>query len=254
MTLLRKFLKFIAPRSFKDGQFKCNELGKKLAFKKDVKRFLDTGCNDGSLTMEFVKAMGACEVHGIEFIDDYRKKAEDGGIICSSLDLNGRWSYDDNYFDVILSSQAIEHLHNTRVYLQESFRCLRPGGQLIVLTENLASWINIWSLIFGWMPFSTTPINAWNLGNPFIWHVDEPKDDEFLKKWGHSEVSGVVGHVRVLAYAGLRDLLRKIGFSNIKLYTKGYLPFYGTISDVLCFLDRRHGHFLIASCQKPEIL
>lgn len=251
MAFLRKFLKFIAPKSFKDGQLKCNELGKKLLIKNEVARFLDTGCSDGSLTIEFARAMGAKEVYGIEFTDEYRRQAEARDIICQSWDLNGNWKYSDDYFDVILSSQIIEHLHNTRFYLEECFRCLKPGGQLIVLTENLSSWVNIFSLFFGWMPFSTTNINGWNLGNPLIWHAGEAKDENFLKKWERSEASGVVGHVRVLAYKGLLDLLRKIGFTNIRLYSSGYLPFYGMASDILCFIDRRHGHFLIASAQKP---
>jgi SAM-dependent methyltransferase len=253
MIFFRKFLKLIAPRSFKDGQFKCNELGKKLLVKNGVARFLDTGCSDGSLTIEFAKKMGAKEVYGVEFTEEYRGQAETRGIICHSWDLNGKWGFSDDYFDVILSSQIIEHLHNTRFYLEECFRCLKPGGQLIVLTENLASWVNIFSLVFGWMPFSTTNINGWNLGNPLIWHEGEAKDEDFLKKWGRSEASGVVGHVRVLAYKGLRDLLKMTGFNTVKIYSKGYLPFFGRISDVFCFLDRWHGHFLIATAQKPPI-
>ena len=183
MVFLSKFLKFIAPKSFKDGQLRCNELGKKLLIRKDVARFLDTGCGDGSITIEFAKAMGAKEIYGVEFTDEYRRQAEARGIICRSWDLNGNWQYSDDYFDFILSSQIIEHLHNTRFYIEECFRCLKPGGQLIVLTENLSSWVNIFSLVFGWMPFSATNINGLFLGNPLIWHANEAKDEIFLKKW-----------------------------------------------------------------------
>ena len=250
MNIFRKILKFIAPRSFRDGQFKCNELAKNLINKKQIERFLDAGCGDGTLTMQFAQKIEPKEIYGVEFIDDYCRQAEQKGIRCRQFDLNGPWEYGDSLFELILSSQTIEHLYNTRLYLEECYRCLKPGGQLIILTENLASWINIFALIFGWTPFSQTNINGWNLGNPLIWHINEPKDYGFQEKDIEHKGIEVLSHTRVLAYQGLLDLLEKVGFKNIKLYTKGYLPFYGKLSDFFCWIDRRHGHFLIATAQK----
>jgi len=244
---MRRILKYFAPKAFEDGLERCNELGKKIISRKNVARLLDVGCGDGSLTLEFARASGAKELFGIEYIDELRREAEEKGISCEKLDLNREWNFESDYFDLILSSQNIEHLHNTRLYLEECLRCLRVNGQLIVLTENLASWANIGALVFGWQPFSTTNINGLSIGNPLIWHLDEPKDEDFVRKWRSTGVSGTVGHVRVLSYCGLRHLLEEVGFRNIKTYTRGYLPLWGTLSDILCRLDRRHGHFLIAT-------
>ncbi|MBN1293559.1 MAG: class I SAM-dependent methyltransferase [Candidatus Latescibacteria bacterium] len=242
-----KFLKYIAPKSFLDGLERCNSLGKKTIACSNIERFLDIGCGDGKLTMEFSGIANPNEIHGIEFVDTLRQEAEKRGIRCTGFDLNGKWDYEDNFFDLILSSQNIEHLHNTRLYLEECHRCLKPGGQLIVLTENLASWINIFALLFGWQPFSTTNINGWSIGNPLIWHADESRDEGFMDTWQKSGVSGTVGHVRVLSYTGLNDLLIKVGFKQVRLNTRGYLPLWGKLSDILCSIDKRHGHFLIAS-------
>ncbi|HUT62788.1 MAG TPA: class I SAM-dependent methyltransferase [Anaerolineae bacterium] len=244
---MRKLLKYIAPKSFDDGLKHCNELGKKLIIHKNIERLLDVGCGDGKLTVEFADYAGARELYGIEFVDELRKQASQKGIHCRKHDLNGKWDAESDYFDLILSSQNIEHLHNTRHYLEECHRCLRYGGQLIVLTENLASWINIFALMCGWQPFSTTNINGWSIGNPFIWHSDEPRDEEFISTWQSTGVSGSVGHVRVLAYRGLQHLLEKVGFKHVKVYSRGYLPLWGKLSDILCHIDRRHGHFLIAT-------
>lgn len=244
---MRRLLKIIAPKSANDGFARCNILGKKLITRKGIDKFLDIGCGDGKLTMEFAGVAKSKEVYGIEFVDEYRQQAESRGIKCIKCDMNGKWDYNDNTFDLILSSQSIEHLHNTRLYLEECYRCLKPGGQLIVLTENLSSWINIGALVFGWQPFSTTNINAWSLGNPLIWHVDEPKNEKLIKKLQDTGVSGTVGHVRVLAFRGLKDLLEKVSFKNVKIYTRGYLPLWGKLSDCLCQIDRKHGHFLIAT-------
>lgn len=242
-----KLLKWIAPKSFNDGINRCNSLGKKLIDNRGIERFLDVGCGEGSLTIEFAEIAKPKEIYGIEFVDELREQAESKQIKCIKCDLNGKWDFDNDFFDLILSSQNIEHLHNTRLYLEECFRCLKPGGQLIILTENLSSWINIGALVFGWQPFSTTNINGWSIGNPFIWHIDEAKDEQFVKKWQDTGISGTVGHVRVLTFKGLKDILSKVGFINVKVYTKGYLPFWGKPSDFLCSIDSRHGHFLIAT-------
>jgi len=244
---MRRLLRYIAPKSFDDGLNRCNSLGKRLIARQGIERFLDAGCGDGKITMEFAASAGAGEVYGIEFVDEMRSRAEKRGIRCSSQDLNSPWDYDDNFFDLILSSQNIEHLHNTRLYLEECHRCLKKDGQLVVLTENLASWVNIGALLFGWQPFSTTNINGWSVGNPLIWHSDIPRDEKFISTWQNTGVSGTVGHVRVLAYRGLKHLMEKAGFMNVRVYSRGYLPLWGWISDILCTIDRRHGHFLIAS-------
>lgn len=244
---MHKFLKYIAPKAFNDGLSRCNELGKRLIWGRGAERFLDVGCGDGSLTLEFAKAAKAREIYGIEYIPDLCRAAEEKGIQCIRQDLNTKWDIQSDRFDLVLSSQNIEHLHNSRLYLEECYRTLKPGGQLVVLTENLASWVNIGALVFGWQPFSTTNINGWSTGNPLIWHAGQPRDEDFFETWQDSGVSGTVGHVRVLAYRGLQDLMVKVGFREVRVYTRGYLPLWGSLSDALCALDRRHGHFLIGA-------
>jgi SAM-dependent methyltransferase len=219
-----RLLKIIAQKSFNDGLSSCNKLGKILVGQGGMNRLLDVGCGPGNLTIEFAESAMPKELYGIEFVDDFVQQAESRGIICTKHDMNSRWNYTNDYFDLVLSSQSIEHVHNSRGYLEECYRVLRGGGQLIVLTENLASWINIGALLFGWQPFSTTNINGWSLGNPFIWHADEYKDVDFLERWQATGVGGTVGHVRVLTYRGLIDLMEKVGFKNISIHTRGYLP------------------------------
>lgn len=240
----------LARKSFNDGLSRCNHLGLRLIDKIQGGVFLDAGCGDGALTLRFADKCQADEIHGIEAVDTIRGLAEKKGIKCKKADLNGAFPYPADYFNIILSSQTIEHLHNTRSYLEECYRCLKPGGQLIVLTENLSSWVNIVSLLFGWQPFSTTSINGLKIGNPLIHHMDDFVDEDFIKDNRSTGVSGIVGHVRVLAFNGLKDILGKTGFKRIKVLTRGYLPFYGGISDFLCSIDKVHGHFLVVSAFK----
>jgi len=250
---MNQLLKILAPKIFNDGHDKCDKLGKSLISKKKINKFLDLGCGDGKFTMEFAKLVKPKEIYAIEFIDEFRSEAKKRGIKCVKCDLNGKFSFADESFDLILSSQNIEHLHNTRLYLEECYRCLKKEGQLIILTENLASWTNIGALFFGWQPFSTTNINGWSLGNPLIYHNGDPRDEKFIQKYQNTQISGTIGHVRVLAYCGLNDLLKKVGFKKIFISTTGYFPFWGRISTLLCHLDKRHGNFLVASCFKNNL-
>ncbi len=244
---MRKLLKYIAPKSFNDGLARCNALGRKLMGDRRYPRMLDVGCGAGALTMEFAGAAHAEEVWGVEYVDTVAAEAERKGIHCIIQDVNEKWAIPDDRFDLVLSSQNIEHVHNTRLYLEECRRCLAPGGRVVVLTENLASWVNVGALVFGWQPFSTTNINGWSTGNPLIWHAGEPRDEEFYSTWQDTGVSGTVGHVRVLAWRGLRDLMQLVGFRDVRVMSKGYLPLWGGISDILCAVDARHGHFLIGT-------
>jgi len=248
---MRRLLKWFVPKAWEDGVASCNELGKELIACRQVEKMLDAGCGDGALTIEFARSVGAREVHGIDYVEEALEKATARGIKCVKGDLDQKWEQEDAYFDLVLSSQNLEHVHNTRLYLEEAYRCLKPGGQFLVLTENLSSWGNIGALVMGWQPFSATHINGWDLGNPLIWNIEELSRDCSRERLQSTGISGTAGHVRVLAYAGLRDLLIKVGFAGVRVYTRGYLPFWGPIADLLCGVDPRHGHFLVATGFRP---
>ena len=70
---------------------------------------LDLGCGDGE------KLFGHLDYQpelfcGAEASPDHVAKAEKRGIKISSFDLNGRWPYADNSFDVVHCAFLIEHL------------------------------------------------------------------------------------------------------------------------------------------------
>ena len=69
---MRQLLKIIAPKSFEDGLWRCNRLGKKLVAENNIHRLLDVGLGNGELTLEFSKIAKPKEVYGVEFVDDLR--------------------------------------------------------------------------------------------------------------------------------------------------------------------------------------
>jgi SAM-dependent methyltransferase len=52
------------------------------------------------------------------------------------LSPRGKLPYGDNEFDVIYSKSVIEHMLDPLNFVSESFRVLKPGGTLLVLTPD----------------------------------------------------------------------------------------------------------------------
>ncbi len=44
---------------------------------------------------------------------------------------------DDNSFDTVVSFQVIEHIENDKLFLEEIYRVLKPGGKAIISTPNI---------------------------------------------------------------------------------------------------------------------
>jgi SAM-dependent methyltransferase len=46
----------------------------------------------------------------------------------------------DESFDAILSTQVLEHVADPRLYVSEGFRCLRPGGRILLSTHGIMAY------------------------------------------------------------------------------------------------------------------
>jgi SAM-dependent methyltransferase len=51
-----------------------------------------------------------------------------------------RWPIEDASVDLVLSTETLEHVPKPAVFLSEAFRCLRPGGSLILAVPFAARW------------------------------------------------------------------------------------------------------------------
>src|ERR1039458_4880448 len=132
---------------------RCNDWGGTLVAKLRPQALLDVGCGDGAMLIKYLdyKPELFC---GIEGAPALRPKAEAHGLQVVGIDLNGVWPYPDNTFDVVHSAQVIEHIHNTRLFVSEIFRVLKPGGTAVVASENLTSFLNLSAMALGYTPFS----------------------------------------------------------------------------------------------------
>jgi SAM-dependent methyltransferase len=116
-------------------------------------RLLDVGCGDGTRLAGCLSE--APELFcGVEGSPALAERARRNGLVVHAFDLNGPWPLDSDSFDVVHSSQVIEHVHNTRHFLAEVRRVLKPRGTAILTSENLSSFLNLSALALGFCPFS----------------------------------------------------------------------------------------------------
>lgn len=252
--MIRTFIKTYSSKIFED--WKKDVDSKAIAFheRKPSYKILDLGCGDGEMTARFAKKIGSSAVAGIEGIRGLIPYAKKKGITVKTGDLEKPLPYKTSSFDVIISHFSLEHLLNIDLFLQEIHRVLKPGGYAVIATDNLSSWPNIGALVLGLHPFSLTPgLSDVVLGNPFAIRYQESgvswaegKKDRRLA----TQPAGTYGHIRVLAYQALKDILIHKKFTVEKLTGAGYLFFGGRAARVLSSLDPSHAHFLVVKVRK----
>ena len=90
------------------------------------RRLLDIGCREGAQS-EMFRRMGY-EVTSVDIDGIYDH--------CQIVDCNNRLPFEDAQFDVIWSSEVIEHLIDPYFAASELRRVARPGGRLVLTTPN----------------------------------------------------------------------------------------------------------------------
>lgn len=199
-------------------------------------RLLDLGCWDATTTFRYVPR--GTPIFGVELSPEAAQRARSVGVRIVRADLNRRFPWGNESFNIVSSNQVFEHLCDTDTFLSEIYRLLRPGGYLILSTENLASWHNIFALLLGWQAFSLTPISqrSAGIGNPL---ANLRGTEPLGRGWEH---------MRIFSYRGLIEVVEAHGFRQAKALGAGYYPFPSSIAR----LDPRHAAFLTVIARKPR--
>ena len=198
-------------------------------------KVVDLGCGDGDFSLKVKKKIGCSKIYGVDVFDPYIREAKMKGIDVIKHDLNDfPYPFENNTFDVVISSQVIEHLFYPVKFLKEVYRILKPGGYAVISTENLASWDNIFSLILGYTPFSMEfDSGLYKIGNPLSLHNKETIDPNLPP------------HVRILSFRGLVDLTSFISFKLEKIIGSGHI--LGKIGEII---DKIHCRFIMIKVRK----
>jgi SAM-dependent methyltransferase len=229
------------------GINRCDDWAGQSAAALEPDCLVDVGCGDGSMLFRYLKKIPR-EFYGVEGAPLLKAKAEQCGLKVFSYDLNGRWPFEDNKFDVVFSNQVIEHLHNGRLFVEEIYRVLKPGGTAIVASENLCSLLNCIALNLGYTPFSLMQLCGRYLGNPLGLHYNEPIPEPV--PIDHPAFPGISGHVRVLTVRQAHELFTLTGFET-EVRSVSMLPLPDALSRVLEKFIHNRGHYLTIKARKP---
>ncbi|MDI6777756.1 MAG: class I SAM-dependent methyltransferase [Patescibacteria group bacterium] len=148
---------------------------------------LDIGCYDGSF-LSLIKNRNN-NFYGLEASDWGTKKSRQKGIEVNQYFFDGenKLPYDDNFFDVAVAGEIIEHIYDTDFFLAEIYRVLKPEGKLLISTPNVASLGRRALLFFGFNPIIELSLNE----------LDSS------------------GHIRYFTFKSLQGLLKKHNFKII---------------------------------------
>jgi SAM-dependent methyltransferase len=99
-------------------------------------RALDLGCGDGRFTAELARA--GAQPLGVEIARAAigRARARHPELDFRLAPIDGPLPLGDNSFDLVWSSEVIEHVADTARWLSEVRRVLVPGGRLLVTTPS----------------------------------------------------------------------------------------------------------------------
>ena len=205
----------------------------------DSAEFLDIGCGDGKITLKAARIIGTNKIYGIDIIDETIAKAKENGIDVRSGDLNRRFPFEDNSFDVVLASEIIEHLYDTDSFLIEIHRVLRIGGYTVISTPNLSSWPNIFFLLFGKQPAVASVsdqivVNTWHANSDFRTLNEGPS------------------HRRIFTFGALKKLLVFHGFQVEKSMGTGFFPLPVLLARAICFIDKNHSGRITIKAKKMK--
>jgi SAM-dependent methyltransferase len=150
-----------------------------------VERILEEGCGIGT----YVRALlpYAEQVCGIDVEPDYLQQAV-AMLPAANLQLAlcEALPYADNYFDLILNHEVIEHVQDDRKTAAEMVRVLKPGGRAVIFAPNRL------------YPFETHG-HYWK----GVYHFGNTPLINYLPDWWRNRLAP---HVRTYTAEGLRSL------------------------------------------------
>lgn len=108
-------------------------------------KMLDIGCGTGNLLSQVKKIKTDIVLYGADYTDFSNLASK--GIIFKQVDCNENFSELFDTFDLITTSEVIEHLENGRHFLRQLEKMLTPKGRIIITTPNPESLTSIISFI-----------------------------------------------------------------------------------------------------------
>lgn len=158
-------------------------------------RVLDVGCGNGASCVEFQKL--GCTVVGVDLsqqgIEIARRACPAGRFEVVAANEEILKNLNEPPFDIVISTEVVEHLYDPRAYARGCISALRDGGRFICTTPYHGYLKNLALSIAG--------------------------------KWdAHANPLWDGGHIKLWSRASLSSLLTETGFRNIQFRGAGRFP------------------------------
>jgi 2-polyprenyl-3-methyl-5-hydroxy-6-metoxy-1,4-benzoquinol methylase len=140
-----------------EGELQYDSKAEKVRLEKIVElvgadnKVLDIGCYSGTIGSMLIKKGN--EVYGIEINPEVAEIACQKGLKVKIQDIESRFDFKDNFFDVVIAAEIIEHILDTDFFIDEIKRILKSKGVLVLSTPNVASLGRRLFLLFGKNPY-----------------------------------------------------------------------------------------------------
>jgi SAM-dependent methyltransferase len=214
---------------------------------------LDCGCGDGSYSQHLGQVLGTTSVYGVELNRGKAYEASLNGVHVLRSDVNMALPLGDNSVHVVTAFNVLEHLVETRQFLAEIYRVLRPGGYAIINTPNLASWHNIAALLLGIQPFSGPNISSMTESDVPIVQRMHRRSHNLPEDVAHYDTPEPERHrhIVVVAFRSLIKALQHTGFDIEHALGYGYYPLPPFLAWVMSRFDPAHAHHMVLLVRKP---
>lgn len=136
------------------GREQISFLVDKSIYRLDKARILDIGAGTGTDLANIGRGLNCIiEKYGIEGYGPNVDKLNKQGVDTVSIDIEKEvYPFEDDFFDVVIANQIMEHTKEIFWIVSEVSRILKPGGTFVVGVPNLASFHNRLLLMFGKQP------------------------------------------------------------------------------------------------------
>lgn len=178
---------------------------KKLLSLMDIRtsdRVLDLGCNTGNV-VKYLKTEYGCEAYGLDYPEAWLKAVRiDTAVRGDALNLPFR----DESFDRVLMLHIVGHIRDPQRAVAESYRILKRGGKLGLITPN------------AWFIWLMKPLNYLRI----IKHIPDPT---VIRYYRLSSLNDLIDNSQfkleeIFAWGDLPNLIDSNNISRLKLADK----------------------------------
>jgi ubiquinone/menaquinone biosynthesis C-methylase UbiE len=185
-------------------------------------RLLDVGCGIGNFLVDAIDAPSVARVFGLEVSIENARIAQ--SVTCGEVPIvlapTECLPFRDESFDGVVARGVLHHLSDPDTAIRELHRILKPGGRLVVLEGNPASWYR--RAVLGLADVCRVPHEDTQYR-----HLNPREIAQFLGRFGRSRALPVSGLFAPLAYAGLGgprswSLLDRVTRGLVRAWPSGF--------------------------------